>query len=516
MNRRLVITFIIFIIGSVVVSQDKIYELMPGDYILFYNGNTSYSAAIKVIVKMEGQNIKILVPKPYNVSKLLKYEGHGTYSMDTNDPMGNGKITGKIISKTEFLGTFSIKFSSEAKKRFFTNKDETGEFKLIPFSEKKFRELKKEINDKLYNVKKYKSLEEMAKVSPYGRQLLARQEKVKNQRKKTFYGRVIDQYNDPVVGAKVEMRVSDTTAIVLTYTDWPSKIYYCTTDKNGCFSLGNMKSGYRVTIKNVEKEGYTDKLDYYNALSLWGKKYTTPADPIIIKVRKKGQDPTYLIKNIDFNLKLKPNTEQLYSFIDLEEEWEDAGHNRDYKKDFLPNHYDIKVNTVLNKEKGEWIITFSASGNNGGFIIRDDFLSEAPEQGYKKELNFYMFSDKNKNRTHLEGKKNLKDLEGKYLYVKSRKPVIYTRIKIGDCDILSEWLQIDTSTATNPYGERNLEYNDELPLDISDECSSIVDKYFLTEKLPPKPNIKKNMIEFKKTHKRVKNKYYGNYEWIKK
>ena len=110
-------------------------------------------------------------------------------------------------------------------------------------------------------------------------------------------------------------------------------------------------------------------------------------------------------------------------------------------------------------------------------------------------------------------------MKDKYLYVKSRDPAIYTRMHLTDAAIGVDKFNIySISTATNPYGERVLEsINDGLPRQVRGPIYRSIKRAFLQEKLtlPPKPDIKKMMKEFEKTHKRVKDGY-GGYEWVEK
>jgi hypothetical protein len=351
-----------------------------------------------------------------------------------------------------------------------------------------------------------------------------------------FYGKVIDQFDKPVENAEVTFDI-DSYSFIFGVGYKMHRLRGTTrTDKNGCFDIGVVKKlkGATLSIRSLEKEGYVWQRDGNSLLSAdyrndgIKKDYTPdPKKPAIYHMRKKGANPTFLITEQYYNIEIEPDSSNLYSFLDLEADWENAGDNRDYKKDFLPKHYDIKVTSVFDKEKFDWIVTFTASGDNGGFILSDEFLSEAPEKGYKKEFKFiqHVLTEKEEDiLSETEDRKveekymKLREfvLKNKYLYIKSREPAIYTRMKLKDASIDVEWVNVSTSIATNPFGERNLEFNDELPYDITEKCEESVTEAFLKGKLPLNPNIKKMMREFKKTHKRVKNKYYGNYEWIKK
>ena len=344
-----------------------------------------------------------------------------------------------------------------------------------------------------------------------------------NMTKIIFYGKVVDQYGHPVSDAVIYLRTRVPRIVPM-----PDSKTEVKSDLNGLFEYKGSKGG-SLYFDKIIKKGYVAQWPFpaFNYSKDRNPFHTPdPKKPIIFHMRKKGANPTFLITEQYYNIEIEPDSSNLYSFLDLEADWENAGDNRDYKKDFLPKHYDIKVTSVFDKEKFDWIVTFTASGDNGGFILSDEFLSEAPEKGYKKEFKFiqHVLTEKEEDiLSETEDRKveekymKLREfiLKNKYLYIKSREPAIYTRMKLKDASIDVEWVNVSTSIATNPFGERNLEFNDELPYDITEKCEESVTEAFLKGKLPKKPNIKKMMTEFKKTHKRVKNKS-GDYRWIEK
>ena len=345
-----------------------------------------------------------------------------------------------------------------------------------------------------------------------------------------LYGKVIDQFDKPVNGASVILGV-------ISYTVTPVRIISnmskkeVQTDADGKFSLGISEEvkGASLSVKEISKKGYEwnrakreDFFDYRNDGIKVNRILPDPNSPVIYHMRKRGENPTYLMTNREFEINMSSGKKLVRSFIDLRNDWKEKHEDGNYDKDFLSKHYDIKVSAVFDKEKSDWTVTFTASGENGGFVLDDKFLSEAPENGYEKEFKIIQHVPTEKEREELENAKEWDKLrklaefkfQDKYLYVKSRNPAIYTRMKLADARADdSEEIRINANTATNPYGERNLEFNDELPPEVQGQLYVAIMSAFLKEERTQKPDINKMFDEFKKTHKPEKN-IYGNTIWV--
>ncbi len=342
-----------------------------------------------------------------------------------------------------------------------------------------------------------------------------------------FYGKVIDQYEKPVAEAKVFLSIQKASI-------FPSapEILTSITDEQGLFYIDNVKGG-NLFVKNIERAGYI--VDFKQDISRgfsYRKDYNprhvpNKSTPVVFHMRKRGENPTYLMTNRDFNVDMSSGEKLVRSFIDLRNDWKEKHEDGDYEKDFLSKHHDIKVSATFDKEKSDWTVTFTASGENGGFVLDDKFLSEAPEDGYMKEFTIIQHVATEKEREEYNNSKD-KDkwdkfqkltefkFKGKYLYVKSRNPAIYTRMELTEARADdSEDIRIDANTATNPYGERNLEEMD-MPYGMGKYFYPQTIEAFLEGKRPIKPEVKKLWEEYKETHEQVENPETGKLIWKKK
>lgn len=333
-----------------------------------------------------------------------------------------------------------------------------------------------------------------------------------------FYGKVVDQNGFPVVNATIIIAVSIPMLIPRA-----KPTYERYSNGKGIFFFDGVKGG-NLYIRSITKNGYEDlshgdKTSFIYRKDRTNRHVPNPEKPVIFHMRKKGENPVFLIadKHFDIGVRL-PATENYYNFIltkRLKSKY------REECKLIETNNYDLKVAAVFDEEKSDWTVTLTATGENSGFAISDQFLSEAPEQGYEKKFVFtqHVVTDAER-MEHLENyewvkKKNKFKYENQYLYIKSRNPVIFTRMRLGGLSVNEEWVDINCSFWTNPYGQRNLEAM-EVPYGMGKYFYAPVKNAFLEGKRPEKPDVKKIWGEFKKTHERVKNSKTGEITWKRK
>ena len=493
------------------------------DFIMLLSGENSISQVAKVNADQRDSKTLLFIGGNKEPLLELQKEGDrlkgnisstdGEYSFSTIRGFDAGMITGE----------FEFKVSEKGKQKEFM--DDRGVFQLLPYSAQKFAELKQTSDDRLYRVDKYESLEEMAKVSPWARKYL-RENKQKVEEGNVpliFFGRVVDQFGVPVPDAKIEINVRVKTLIMWSKNN--VKNHFFTTDSKGYFQINGIKGEY-LNFRFIRCPGYREKIVNKKFRYTGANVYIPLKDhPVVFTLSKITENATYLIKqgeNRPFEIKIASGEDSFYSFIDLSYIWRERiqeDFEQKYEKDFvpLPGRHDFKVNGVYDRDKSEWRVTFAAAGEEGGFILGDSFLDEAPAEGYQKEFTFTQPLKTREWDGEIVPETTDFVLKGKYLYIRSRDPEIYTRMRFKDDYANAEFdtFSIRTETATNPYGERNLEYDDTLPLDIRDICSD-VEKYFLENELPPKPDMNKLWEEFKKTHEQVEDPETGELKWEKK
>lgn len=125
-----------------------------------------------------------------------------------------------------------------------------------------------------------------------------------------------------------------------------------------------------------------------------------------------------------------------------------------------------------------WTVVYRATNGTDGIICSNKFLYEAPEAGYQKELVLRCPSR-----------------EPKYLYLRSRSPAIFSRVLLEH----DAWQEPDTGENfriryeawINPYGDRNLEYDDraEQSWRVKDELTEEAKAEIEAKRLPPKHDI---------------------------
>jgi len=496
-------------------------RFVSGDYIMIMDGGNSIYQAVKV--KVNAVNSKLLLSIDRVEMPILTLDIMG------NEIKNNGKgdegdytIVGKIVSNTEIKGDFDFKVSEKGAGKEYM--DDKGAFLLIPYTQQKMTKYQESIDERLYRTDMHESLEEMAKRSPWARKQLKQGEvdRVSEEKHIVFYGKVVDQFGLPVT--KAEIKYSITIFTLIMWSKDNVKDYDTKSDDNGLFTIKGYK-GKDLNVDVITKNGYDKLIANKEFKYEYGQFIPNSEHPVVFHMRKKGENPTYLMMNQDFNFDMSSGENLVRSFIDLRNDWKEKHEDGNYDKDFLSKHYDIKVSATFDKEKSDWTVIFTASGKDSGFVLDDKFLSKAPEGGYMKEFTIIQHVATEKEREEYENSEDDSKMDkfqkltefkfkGKYLYIKSRNPAIYTRMELTDaCADDSESVRIDANTATNPYGERNLELCDELPLNVGDVLYGSVIDSFLANKRPEKPDINKMFDEFKKTHKPEKNTY-GNTIWV--
>jgi len=253
------------------------------------------------------------------------------------------------------------------------------------------------------------------------------------------YGRVVDQFGQPVVGGKVHVMWTE----VRVRPD-PGQSKWVDVDNAGNWQI-TIKSPDRVSVRNIECEGYQfDRKTsaYFTAPNREELiRLTSKNDPLIISVRKKN-DPTFLVqKEGRINL-LPPTTIKKNNFIQRKRSRRSVILDQSAKR-----NWDLMVSATYLEEVQQWNITFSASGKEGGLLVTDSPAFEAPEDGYIYE---YIES------VPVEDiRRNL------YLCIKSRDASLYSRVEIK-LNVGKKMCIMSYEAWINPYGKRNLEFDEGL------------------------------------------------------
>ena len=84
-----------------------------------------------------------------------------------------------------------------------------------------------------------------------------------------------------------------------------------------------------------------------------------------------------------------------------------------------------------------------------------------------------------------------------YLYLRSRDPAIYSRLEVYGAFGKADFCQVSVNTEVNPYGERNLEREPNLPFDVMKPLKDEARNALRAKKLPLKPDLPKLIKEAK-------------------
>ncbi len=322
-----------------------------------------------------------------------------------------------------------------------------------------------------------------------------------------LYGKVIDQESYPIKDANVLLHLTkfspNPKSFFRTVIDLHVK-----TDAQGCFTVLK-EMGSQIGIEDVNKKGYeysrkqnpTTSFNFDQSVS---REYSPdphplisdPKHPFVLHVRKMGES-TFLLEKKDgggftFN-KEESGTQKGYDFI------EDIRiKNKDIKESMFngsPLVCDIKAQAMLDAKSGDWTMILSTGEVGGGIFVSDKLLYEAPAESYQAMyiLHSAIFKKKyimNLNERGIDNKG--KPINGIYLYVRSRNPSIYSRIRISTFEANNKEITLGgDGWITNPYGDRNLEQATDLPWEVSAQLRNEVRESYRLNKRPPKPDLQR-------------------------
>jgi hypothetical protein len=269
----------------------------------------------------------------------------------------------------------------------------------------------------------------------------------------TIRGRVLDQNDDPVPGAKVELHWDHFTSDKFYETIIETE--FAITGEDGFFSH-TVERAESLNLYHPSKKGYEYQRgrggDFYQARGNVQDAMIKNSvnEPIIIYMRKLNPT-TFLLKSGVSHYFKEPNTTLRYTMI--------PGLLRPIDPDLskLKKSEQNDLIFIVNKNgDGSYTMHIQPVPEIGGSMqILDDYLYEAPAGGYGQEVALTILPE--------DG-----DVH-KYLYFTSRKSSVYSRMEM-ELRVRDEGdLQFHSSTWSNPYGKRNLEWEPELPFDLEEK-----------------------------------------------
>jgi hypothetical protein len=288
-----------------------------------------------------------------------------------------------------------------------------------------------------------------------------------------FYGRVVDQFEHPVEGAEVILGVTQ-------YTDeretWFTRVkeLHVGTDSEGAFSI-LQERGWGLYLEDVRKEGHEFMLSMnrVRGYTYSGEEKVfvpDPSAPVVFRLRKKGAE-TFLLQNARAVLRTRVADSGVPVCFDfVEDALRGPGA---YPTPGKPFACDLQMNATYSPGKEVWRVVLAPGNGEGGIIVTEDLLFEAPETGYQPEFTFVA---------------DERD-PPKYIYLQSRTPTIYTRWEIKYMTATREFFRLTGDAVTNPYGDRNLEPAVDLPSGVLRELRQSAKEALRRGERPPKPDL---------------------------
>ncbi len=295
-----------------------------------------------------------------------------------------------------------------------------------------------------------------------------------------IYGKVTDQEGRPVANADVMLRWETAEFLIGKQKSSP-QTEWLKSYEDGTWTF-KIDKPHRAFVAEVKIAGYAlvARDSYGSAGGNLVEHKTTPDNPVVSVLRKKGET-TFLLKesSLHFQVLASESGKTIgYDFVQREPIRNVANPRGDDA-----THYDLTVAATFNTNEATWTAVLSTGNTNGGIVLSEQLLYEAPENGYQPEYSFTP-----------EGRKPVK---AKYVYLKSRGPAIYTRLEIEYINANKDFFRLSGKSVTNPYGERNLEQATDLPYEVTKQLADEAKTAFRQNKRPEKPDVPKLVKEAK-------------------
>jgi hypothetical protein len=263
----------------------------------------------------------------------------------------------------------------------------------------------------------------------------------------SFYGKIIDQNNDPVSGMKISWSITRKNESFKEYFGGGKQNIKTThelfSDHNGEFAIPD-KYGYSIRVYGFEKNGYKSK-GGMGGNSTFGYQQYSKENPKTFKVWKELEKTTEpLIKNKNGYNIICDSRKYYINLI--------TG-----KKTDNPAEADIAISYDV--EKGLIPFTWSADVEflNGGVIKTNDFYTYlAPEEGYdQNKLEYQYTKDQVKDGSSTGWRSGVREK----FYTRLRNGKLYGIVIIDISVGRTGTGDIFIDRILNPSGSRNLQYD---------------------------------------------------------
>jgi hypothetical protein len=289
-----------------------------------------------------------------------------------------------------------------------------------------------------------------------------------------FYGRLLDQYDNPVPCATISYRTSGYGLIGLAPR---YKSNTAVSDEEGKFEIHDGKWGL-LFIDKIDCTGYEFKFGNGNMRGFEFRSNRTDRyrpdkeNPVVFRLRKKHSEAVVL-RSCKSRIWLSNDTEEEWTGWDLAK-GAPATSTRKGNADYF---WDYKVTGENYPEKKEWTVTIKMNGENAGILVSDKLLYEAPADGYAKEVALtFKYSDKP---------------PLKHLYLRLRDCGMYARLDMEHGNVSEKGVYFSCKMVINPYGSRSLEpllsTSQEDSSSMFVQCHNDADRAMQEQRLAPRP-----------------------------
>ena len=253
-----------------------------------------------------------------------------------------------------------------------------------------------------------------------------------------FYGKLIDQYDNPVGNAKIIYDIHKYGFIFPSISRQSVK-----TKKDGTFVIkgGNAAKLY---IKDALLDGYEylwqineNSFEYRSHYDSELRHEPDKSHPVILHIRKREAECCYIVTwqsrwNFDTGDK-----NMILGFDPFSRET--ITHSPDDGQ-----RMDIEIQFENDLENKQWLVTFRSNRDGTGLQLSEKQLYMAPENGYVQETRkSFKYNNTDNNEKH-------------YVFIRTDSPIAYLRIDYAVVPMKNR-LESRYEFFANPYGERLLE-----------------------------------------------------------
>lgn len=299
-------------------------------------------------------------------------------------------------------------------------------------------------------------------------------------------GEAFDSDEQPLEGVKIQISWSTANFLFGLPMDH-NKTSWVTSDKNGEWTLV-LKKTLRAYVEGASKDGYEYIYSDDSSKNLAEPQYKKEAGQFIVRLRKKGEESLLIINpESGYGRTHVLEAASKHSVTGQIDVLDDKTQRRD------SHYWDVFVVAQYEAAMNLWQTSFFVTNKADGIVASDELLYEAPRDGYKSQISF------------------LESHKPRYLYLKTRSPVIYSRINLEYFQYNerpNNRLRITYKSFANPYGERGFEDAQDLRkyAFASEELIREAKQAIQAGKLPKKPeNLEAHLEEREKAIRKAKN-----------